>query len=47
MDAFILKLKNNINHMHSLVNDMLYLSDGKLINCYNNGYLAIWDVKKR
>ena len=42
---FTLKLNQPIHSSLAMINDMLYLSDGKLVNCYNNGTLAIWNIR--
>ena len=42
---YTLKLDKPIPSTFGMINDMLYLSDGKLANCYNNGSLAIWNLR--
>ena len=44
-NKYTLKLNQPIPSSLAMINDMLYLSDGKLANCYNNGALAIWNLR--
>jgi hypothetical protein len=43
-EKYALNPLTGLSSQHAMINDMLYLGDGRLINCYNNGCLAIWNL---